>query len=476
MIIFNLEELFGSFILFLLSIVGRTAGLGGSVFAIGVFLLLFKFNLYYSIGYTQILIFTGTLTTMLLRFKSRSPLGDRPMIEFDILMQVITPILLGLSFGSHVIPAFPVWLISVIFFTFNTILCIFVFLKLILYYKNPTGILMATDATSDGENYNQKASIEKLPQSIESEQAILENNMGEISENIENFISNNDHSKSNDERSLENENNYNDEAEELSNQDNHVQKNEVNISEKEEDNMKAKFDYFLAQNKKIISNVQLTYYVLVFIISVFLSNIFLSPSVIGVSSCSDKYAYLIAIYAILILIINTYTSFYLVSKTKVYQAVSYKFQPSDIIWTYRLCLKIWISSLIVGYFLGVLGMSTGYVISPFLLYFNLPPSVTTFSSSFAICYTSSIATLQFIVSKSLDYRYCIWLTLISILGSLGGSLGFRPWILQRKKYYLLLVVLIFIMIISFGIIFAIQVIKLTNNSFVLNFASLCDDS
>ncbi|OMJ72024.1 hypothetical protein SteCoe_29637 [Stentor coeruleus] len=477
MIIFNLEELFGSFILFLLSIVGRTAGLGGSVFAIGIFLLLFKFNLYYSIGYTQVLIFTGTLTTMLLRFKTRSPLGDKPMIEFDILMQVITPVLLGLSFGSHVIPAFPVWLISVIFVTFNGILCIFVLLKIILYYKNPAGILSQCTAKNNEENSDHIASTDRLPQSIESEQAIFGHNLEENSENIENFVNNNDHSESNDAKNSENENNYINEPEKY--QDNYAQNEEViEIGKKdiEKNEIKVKFEYFLAQNKRVMTNIQLVYYVLVFIISVFLSNIFLSPSVVGVSPCSDKYAYLIAIYAILILIINTYTSFYLVNKTKIYQASSYNFQPYDIIWTYRLCLKVLTFSLIFGYFLGVLGMSTGYIISPFLLYFNLPPAVTTFSSSFAICYTSSIPTLQFIISNDLDYRYCIWITLVSILGSLGGSLGLRPWILQRKKNYLLLIVLIFIMIISLGILFAVQIFKLANNSFVLNFALLCDNN
>ena len=107
MIIFNVKELFGSIILFILSAIGRTAGLGGSCFAIGIFYLLFDFDMYYSIGYTQLLISNGTLTSMILKIKTRHPKKDTPMIEFDILLMILGPILIGMSIGSYIALSFP---------------------------------------------------------------------------------------------------------------------------------------------------------------------------------------------------------------------------------------------------------------------------------------------------------------------------------------------------------------------------------
>ncbi|OMJ72025.1 hypothetical protein SteCoe_29638 [Stentor coeruleus] len=468
MIIFNTNELLGSFILFLLAAIGRTAGLGGSVFAISIFLLLFNFNLYYSIGYTQISIFTGVLTSMTLKFKTRSPLGDKPLIEFDTLMQVITPIILGISLGSHIIPMFPLWLLSVIFILFNLALCIYVLFKIKFYYINTK---VAPESGIEKINMNQMNEINRIFKFVNSEQA----KFGQVLTKHCEKDKNNEISEENFE---EPRNNIIEDKENLkskSNDDNENIEIETGNEKVSEEFMQAanKLQYFLDENKKIISKYQLIYYTSVFIISIFLSNIYLSPSIVGVSGCSDGYAYLLSIYGILILIINALTSFYLVGKTKIYQAVSYKFQITDISWTYYLCLKVWIFSLISGFILGFLGMSAGYIINPMLLYFNLPPVVSSFSTAFSIFYTSSIPTFQFIISGNLDYRYCIWITIISILGSLVGSFGLRPWILQRKKFYFLLVILEFILLISLGSIFAIQIYKLINTSFVLDFDSLC---
>ena len=107
MIIFNVQEMFGSLILLILSAIGRTVGLGGSCFAIGLFYLLFNFDMAYSIGYTQLLIFTGTLTSMVLKIRTRHPKKDTPMIEFDILIMILGPILVGISIGSHIELTFP---------------------------------------------------------------------------------------------------------------------------------------------------------------------------------------------------------------------------------------------------------------------------------------------------------------------------------------------------------------------------------
>lgn len=470
MIIFNTKELLGSFILFLLAIIGRTAGLGGSIFAISIFLLLFNFDLYHSIGYTQILIFSGVLTSMILKFKSRSPLGDKPLIEFDILMQVITPIMLGISFGSHIIPMFPVWLLSVIFISFNVTLCIYVLFKIKFYYRD---IKVAPESENEENNIRQVNEVNRISNNLRTEQdefgQVMTKNC-ERDRNSELLKGKCEVLRSND---PEDEENFKPENNDDDSENYGLEIENIKVNEKYKQFV-DKFQYFLNENKKMMSKYQFIYYTFVFIISIFLSNIYLSPSIIGVSGCSNVYAYLLTIYAIIILITNTLTSFYLVNRTKIYQAFSYKFKITDITWTYCLCLKVWSFALVSGFILGILGMSAGYIIHPMLLYFNLPPVVSSFSTSFSIFYTSSIPAIQFIISGNLDYRYCIWITIISILGSLGGSLGLRPWILQRKQNYIILVILEFILLISLCSIFTLQIYKLVNNDFVLNFISLCN--
>ena len=101
MIYLNSLEIFGSIVLFILAIIGRTVGLGGSSFSIAMMILLFNLSMYEAIGFTQIYIFAGTLTSMCLKITTKHPRLNRPMIEFDLLTQILAPILLGLSIGSH---------------------------------------------------------------------------------------------------------------------------------------------------------------------------------------------------------------------------------------------------------------------------------------------------------------------------------------------------------------------------------------
>ena len=269
----------------MLAIAGRTVGLGGISFAIGVMILLFDFSLYEAIGFTQIYILAGTLTSMCLKITTKHPRLDRPMIEFDLLTQILAPILLGISIGSHAALSVPIWLIFLLFVV--AILSIFSYMiyKLKEYLKNLNN--------TTPENYKNIGQVMKINQNRSNNEA--ESPKFNNNDDIENrsFSHHN---------IIENHNSNGVETEQGALKD---LKNYQNSSKKK-DNDYAEF--FLAQDKKTFSVFRLVYFIPLLIVSVLLSNSPQSPSVVGVGSCSKYYPLLLSLYAAFVICTNIASS------------------------------------------------------------------------------------------------------------------------------------------------------------------------
>jgi uncharacterized membrane protein YfcA len=315
MIIFNTYELLGSLGLFILAVFGRSAGLGGGTISIAIMILVFGMDNFNSIGFTQLYLSTGTLTVLLIRYGTRHPRKDQPIYYYDLLIQVLSPILLGISIGSHVVPSFPTWFTLVVYTLVNAILCSYVVYHLFKYIKNNKSL--------------------KNPQKANSI-VVVETHELENLYHINSARSLNPH-RSEDLNNVQISNHFS------------IQNNQ----NKENNKDLINFNYYLLQNKKVISTIHLGYFALVMVVSVLLSNMAYSPSVIQVSKCSFYYPVIIAIYSGFVIIVNGYTSYYLVDKTNVFIKFNYEFELYEIKWTYAICLKVWLLGLLFGIFLGL---------------------------------------------------------------------------------------------------------------------------
>jgi uncharacterized membrane protein YfcA len=85
--------------------------------------------------------------------------------------------------------------------------------------------------------------------------------------------------------------------------------------------------------------------------------------------------------------------------------------------------------LTVGFLSGMLGVSGGFVTTPLLIFYGVPPGVAVASQASPIAAASLVGTMRQGGRKSVDYKMGLWLLLGGLIGSGLGVYLFR--ILQR---------------------------------------------
>lgn len=103
-------EYFGTFMTILISALSNAAGIGGGPLNTMTLQFFFLFDTYYSIPLSQIIIFGGSLMSVALKLAARHPTKDRPLIDYELVAYLLTPLLAGTSLGVIFHLAFPDWL------------------------------------------------------------------------------------------------------------------------------------------------------------------------------------------------------------------------------------------------------------------------------------------------------------------------------------------------------------------------------
>lgn len=113
--------------------------------------------------------------------------------------------------------------------------------------------------------------------------------------------------------------------------------------------------------------------------------------------------------------------------------------------------RLWIYPLIAfvgGIMSSLVGIGTGTIISPLLYAISRKKNTTylTNIATFIVCINTGISTIQYILFSKLLYDYALWFGLFSCGGSLCGFYLSR-WIEKKnKKYYIVIIMGLIIMI------------------------------
>jgi hypothetical protein len=103
------SEYIGAIIIFTLSALGASTGLGGGPLMTPIFILIWFFAPHDAIPLTQLVIFSASLTTIVFRVQERHPEINRPLIAWDLLILLQAPIICGALFGVLLNYTFPDW-------------------------------------------------------------------------------------------------------------------------------------------------------------------------------------------------------------------------------------------------------------------------------------------------------------------------------------------------------------------------------
>jgi uncharacterized membrane protein YfcA len=430
------------------------------------------------VALTQVFIFAGTATATLLKLKDRHPTRDRPLIYYDVLMQIVSPILLGVSIGVMINPAFPGWLILSLL-TLIVIVLVWDVLKrsLTLYRKEKSQNSVKPDEPLDNKSLksaNISSSAGARPvENLEANKENPEEQKEDLPISLPEVIKVH---KAQDGEGQEGGASASKSLIEDENAGNNASLSSTEVKPE----LLRKITTIYQEEKKIIAWAPLTYFIVLAATSIVFSlfkGSSSSKSIVGIKQCSSEYYGLTFSYFIFMIFMSIVASLYLVRKTYVCENTNYIFDEGDIRWNYKKCIIVSTASLFAGIVVGLLGMGGGNLIGPILLSLGVRPEIATISSSFTIFISSGTAAAQYFILGKIDLQYSGWFFMLSITGSLIGILGLRKIAIKKQRVSLLIFCLFFILFASLIIIPTIGIltaIKQSNEgTFQLGFKSLC---
>lgn len=475
-------EILGTFLLFFLGLLSSAGGVGGGIISTSFSLLLFNFDAHMAVALTQNFAFAASVTPIVIKFKSRHPKVDRPLIYYDLIMQIASPLLLGVSVGVLFNPSVPGWLILALL----TVLLIYVTIDIarqgIRLYKKETMMKKV-----------KSSKIETSEPKVEIKNEVVELNK-ETGEKIEETQKNLDDQGN--EEQLNGINTEKGQEEKLceTNEDK-LGKTIINTTEigeirpmeaasetnnAEEREYARKLEDILKADKQIIHWTQAVYFLFLIGFSIIMSLLRgKSPgaSIAGIKACSGGYYGIVVAYIIVMIILALITSFYLMNKTRVCQKAKFKFDEGDVLWTPKTCIIVFVIGFLIGFLVGILGLGSGFIIGPILIHLGVRPEVSTISSSLIICISSVTASVQYIVFKMIAWDYSLWYVLIAVTGAAIGTIWLRQFAIKRGRPSLLIIILSFVSFVALVVIPIVGVttsIKQSNNgTFQLGFGSIC---
>lgn len=470
-------EYVGIVVMLIVSTLANAGGVGGSSMTISLMLLMNKFDPHSSVALTQVFIFAGTFTAILLKIRDRHPTRDRPLIYYDVLMQIVSPILIGVSVGTTVSNAFPGWLILALLAVVVLFLVIDVLKRSLKMYRKEKSSASQVAPVSGNSNSFKSGNNESSKKTNN-----VENMSNQVEEKKE-FSEGGEEVKEEEEKVDESEKSEKSEKLKKNSGSNSL----MDIDE-DDNNNKAEVDQVLLRRittiyqdeKKIISIIPLMYFIILAGASIGFSLIkgsSKSKSLVGIKSCSPEYFIVTIFYFVFMILMNIGASVYLVRKTDTCEKTNYIFDEGDVKWTYKKCTFVSIGSVVAGIIVGLLGMGGGNIIGPMLLTLGVRPEISTISSSFTIFISSGTASAQYFISGLIQLDYAAWFFGISVAGSLLGILVLRRIAIKKQRVSCLVFCLFFILFASLIIIPVVGVLNAIKQSqegnFQLGFKSVC---
>ena len=143
-------------------------------------------------------------------------------------------------------------------------------------------------------------------------------------------------------------------------------------------------------------------------------------SIFGITPCSAGYWLFTVGFSIACIAVIALTTWMLVSKNKRYKAANYPFEPDDMVWTMNNSNTVTIVSLMTGLVCGMLGLTGGVFLGPMLLMLNVKTEVANATCGFVVCFSSSVAFVQYAAAGMVNYTYGVWYASWAGVGALVG--------------------------------------------------------
>lgn len=378
------------------------------------------------------MIFSGALTSFFINKNLKHPLRNAISVDYNVVMILCTPILLGTMIGvtiNRIIPPIIILLTLTVILFLNTYKT---FQKGIEMYK--------TEQLKQKDNSLNSITSIKC-NSIELDSDV--NNFNNINDNKINCDSFVESGYINIKESNENESSFNKKDKE-SNNDN----KEFKLSEQDREKLKLIEENY---DKKLFDIKKYGFFLFNYLLMLITSLIKGSshfPSIINIENCSFVYWMIFFIYSMIVVLLTFLAIKSVIKSHRYREFIGYNFNKYDIFWTYSIAVKFALYGFMSGCLSAMLGIGGGLVISPLLLEIGLHPLIASSTSNFLVLFTSSSTSIQFILFGMVKQDFGIIFFILSIIGSIIGSMAVQKIIKKTGKYSYLIFILGFTLLIS----------------------------
>ncbi|KAL9647023.1 hypothetical protein ABK040_013875 [Willaertia magna] len=173
-----------------------------------------------------------------------------------------------------------------------------------------------------------------------------------------------------------------------------------------------------------------------------------TPSVLGIEKCSAAYWTLTAMCFPILGVMTVLICFYLYKHHQKKERLGYAFVEGDIHWGFKNIVLYPFVLFFGGIFSALLGIGGALIKSPILLLLGADPVSSQATTSFMILFTSSISTLQYVISGQLPIGYGCWFLGLGILSGVFGQAILDLYLEKSKRKSILIFVVTFATILS----------------------------
>jgi uncharacterized membrane protein YfcA len=382
------SEILSTFLIFSMSGLAGASGVGGGILYVIIFITLLNFNPSSAVALSHFTIVGTSFTASFIKMFHRHPARNRPLIDYDIISILISPLLIGTTIGVMLNIASPYWLILLILIV---------------------GLSFSISSTV-----------------MSAKKHYIQENQGLCNPVL----------------------------------------NKADIVEDLNPNLQSIY----AIEKQIFPSKNLLIIVFVYILTLFFSLIGGNKkfnSIAGIQFCSGIYWTVLGLFIVILLVFTIICSKMLIKKYLAKVSYGYEFDDKDIKWDKKGCVLMSCTGFFAGMIGAMIGIGGAMVVSPVLLKNGIRPEILTASTSFMIFFTSTVSSLQYLISGKVNVLYGLWGLAFALIGSALGVFVIKAAVEKYKRSSLIIMVLAFSLIISTItiVIYGIHTIVSQDNDF-----------
>jgi uncharacterized membrane protein YfcA len=471
-------ELFGDFMVIIISMITNAGGVGAGTVIIPVYMFFYNFVSSDAIPLSRITIFAGSLVNYIINMRERDPSHkNRLLIDYSLASVMMPLLLAGTQIGvmlSRFLPAASITFILVFYLTSNTTKV----LKRAREESNKELMLGYQSIGKEKSNANNMSDAGSETTSLHDEETVTLKKRGKQgnSLNIKDGMPGSPHPpyaagiEGDSERGLD----WNDDAELGQTEDSNSNKSAGSAELLQIDD---------GPDGKVYSTCQLfmmNFWNIALMLFAFFTLAFFSlarggeatPSIIGIKTCGAEGWIILAVSQLVSLGLSGFIYF---KNKEEFGRDDAKYKDAGAQSNHKhLREKLIWASYSTGILAGLLGIGGGMVLQLYMQGLGMDPMVTTALSTFVVLFSSAATTFQFFVAGAIHFRHAVIFMILSLIGSLIGNLIIKALLKKYKRPSLLIWILFGVLCIATGVLpieMALTISRRSSSS--LSFGPFC---